>query len=79
MYKLLILITLIAASSCGSPSFSAQATTKTDTVLICKSKAAYAYHRYECRGLKHCTYKLAKLTREKAEQLGYRPCKICYK
>ena len=79
MHKLLILFILTAASSCGGPAVNAQAMSKADTVLICKSKAAHAYHRYECGGLKHCTYQLARMTREQAVAKGFRPCKICYK
>lgn len=79
MYKLLTLLVLFIACSCNGPSVSAQTTGNADTVLICKSKAAHAYHRYECKGLKHCTYQLARMTRSQAVAKGFRPCKICYR
>ena len=79
MYKLLTLLVLVIAGSCSGAPVSAQTTGNADTVLICKSKAAHAYHRYECGGLKHCTYKLARMTRAQAVAKGYRPCKICYR
>ena len=49
-----------------------------DSVYICQSKSAYAYHKYECRGLARCTHGIAKITKAQAIKLGYKPCKICY-
>jgi hypothetical protein len=50
-----------------------------DSVYICQSKSAYAYHKYECRGLARCTHSIVKITRAQAVKLGYKPCKICYR
>lgn len=51
---------------------------KTDSVYICQSRSAYAYHRYVCRGLAHCKHKFKKITKAEAIKLGYSACKICY-
>lgn len=48
-------------------------------VLICNSSAAYAYHRYQCRGLSRCTHEISKVTEQSAINQKYRPCKICYR
>ena len=53
--------------------------TKADSVLICRSNTAYAYHLYECRGLARCAHKIIKVTLEQAKKMGYKPCKICYR
>jgi hypothetical protein len=50
----------------------------TDSVYICKSKSAYAYHQYQCRGLARCTHGIVRITKAQAIKLGYKPCKICY-
>lgn len=52
---------------------------KADSVLICRSSNAYAYHSYECKGLARCTHKIIKVTIEEARKMGYKPCKICYR
>ncbi|MDB5207933.1 MAG: hypothetical protein JWR72_3008 [Flavisolibacter sp.] len=39
---------------------------KEDKVLICKSAAAYAYHSYQCRGLKACTHAIEKVSLQEA-------------
>ena len=49
-----------------------------DSVYICQSKSAYAYHSHICRGLARCTHRVIKITKEQAIKLGYKPCKICY-
>jgi hypothetical protein len=49
-----------------------------DSVYICQSRSAYAYHAYECRGLARCTHGIIKITKAQAIKMGYRPCKICY-
>lgn len=48
-------------------------------VIICNSPNAYAYHRYECKGLARCGYGTSNISREKAESMGRRPCQKCYK
>jgi hypothetical protein len=49
-----------------------------DYVLICKGGSAYAYHKYECSGLKRCTHAVVKVSRQEAIQIGRTACKICY-
>lgn len=48
------------------------------SVLICKSKNAYAYHKEYCAGLKKCKAAVETLTKAKAEEKGYTPCGFCY-
>ncbi|OCX54263.1 hypothetical protein BEL04_08375 [Mucilaginibacter sp. PPCGB 2223] len=77
MKQVLIILRLAFSVACTNPSSAAHAQTRADTVLICKSKSAHAYHLYECRGLKNCTYTIIKLPKTQAIKLGYRACKIC--
>lgn len=49
-----------------------------DSVYICQSRSAYAYHAYECRGLARCTHVIIKTTKTQAIKMGYKACKICY-
>lgn len=77
MKQVLIILTLVLHVACTSSAGSTGTQTKADTVLICKSKSAHAYHLYECRGLKNCTYTIIKLPKAQAIKLGYRACKIC--
>ena len=53
-------------------------TSKQDSVLICNSKSAYAYHKSVCSGLKRCKAGISKVTQAEATSQGYRACKICY-
>lgn len=52
---------------------------KTDSVFICVSGRAYAYHStLECRGLQRCTHQIIKISLyEAVNKYGYRACKIC--
>lgn len=50
-----------------------------DTVMICNSRGAKAYHRYKCRGLNKCKADIQKTTVGLAGSKGLRACKICYK
>lgn len=51
---------------------------KADSVYICKSASAYAYHTHICRGLAHCAHMIIKVGKADAIKFGYKPCKICY-
>ena len=78
MRKLLFILFVTIGTS--NISYSALPTIKVlrDSVYICQSKSAYAYHNYECRGLARCTHGIIKITKAEAIKLGYKPCKICY-
>jgi hypothetical protein len=52
---------------------------KIDSVYVCQSKSAYAYHSYQCRGLARCTHTIVKMTKAQAVKFGYKPCQICYR
>jgi len=78
MRTLMILLGFAMGIACNNPTARANVS-QTDTVLICKSKNAHTYHRYECRGLKHCTYTVIKMTKAQAIKSGYRACKFCYR
>lgn len=49
-----------------------------ETVLICDSSSAYAYHNRRCQGLNKCKHPVVRITKKKAIQMGRRPCRICY-
>ena len=53
----------------------------TDSVFICDSATAIAYHKIEnCRGLNKCTHTIKKITMiEAINTYKRRACKICYK
>lgn len=80
MKRLILIIALFVSvrSSYALPThFSSR--TKRDSVLICQSKSAYAYHSHVCRGLGRCTHKVVKMSKEDAIKAGYKPCGFCYK
>ncbi len=53
---------------------------KTDSVLICNSKGAYAYHKYYCSGLKRCKANVLKVSKiDAGNKYNRTACKICYK
>lgn len=49
-----------------------------DSVLICDSENAYAYHHHVCKGLARCTHGIYKIPKSEALRLGLKPCKTCY-
>lgn len=49
-----------------------------ETVLVCNSSKAYAYHKYQCRGLSRCRSSISRITLSEAKRRGYKPCKNCY-
>ena len=51
---------------------------KASPVMICVSPKAYAYHRYNCAGLKRCNYSVATVLVSEAIRKGYKPCGYCY-
>jgi hypothetical protein len=79
MKKIIIVLSLLIGVSVGNA-----ATLKpypkpaVDSVYICQSKSAYAYHSHECRGLARCTHGIVKVSKAQAIKMGYRACKICY-
>jgi uncharacterized protein YgiM (DUF1202 family) len=56
-----------------------KAQTANQTVYICNSKNAYAYHKnHNCSGLNRCKAGKSQTTSSNATSIGYQPCKICY-
>lgn len=50
-----------------------------DSVYICRSSGAYAYHSHYCQGLKRCTHRIDKVTQKEAIRIGFeKPCGFCY-
>lgn len=41
-----------------------------DSVYICQSKSAYAYHAYICRSLGHCTHGIVRITKPRQSNWG---------
>ncbi len=80
MKKILIILTLLASAHIGTATpINSHLKARIDSVYICQSRSAYAYHSYECRGLSRCTHGIVKITKAQAIKLGYKPCKICYR
>ena len=52
--------------------------TQNETVLICQSPDAYAYHAFRCRGLARCSYEVVRVSKAEAQNRNYRPCRNCY-
>jgi hypothetical protein len=51
-----------------------------DSVYICVSARAYAFHDHLCSGLKNCTHEIRKVELKYArETLNKKACKNCYK
>jgi hypothetical protein len=50
-----------------------------ESVLICKSGTAYAYHSYNCQGLRGCTHAIERISQIDAVRLGKKACGYCYK
>jgi len=49
-----------------------------DSVYVCISQTAYAYHDHFCQGLKRCTHKVSKISLKDAKNQGKTPCGFCY-
>lgn len=78
MKKLLFILFLTLGTSGISTAVAPSVKVVRDSVYICQSRSAYAYHKYECRGLARCTHGIVKITKAEAVKRGYKPCKICY-
>lgn len=49
-----------------------------DSVYICKSRTAYAYHSGFCGGLKRCKAEVGHIPLSTAKEMGYKACGYCY-
>ena len=79
MNKIIIMLSLLISVSAGNATaIKLHTKTTIDSVYICQSRSAYAYHSHICRGLARCTHGIVKLTKAQAIKIGYKPCKICY-
>ena len=76
---LLVAALLFSVSISNAKTILPHAKTNVDSVYICQSKSAYAYHSYQCRGLARCTHGIVKIAKAQAIKLGYKACKICYR
>ena len=65
-----ILVTIALLSSCGSTG---------DEVWICTGRSSKCYHATQsCMGLSNCGGNIKEVSLEEAEDMGRRPCRICY-
>jgi len=79
MKKAIIILSLLISVSTGNATvLMPQFKPSVDSVYICQSRSAYAYHSHICRGLARCTHGIVRITRAQAIKMGYKPCKICY-
>jgi hypothetical protein len=51
---------------------------KQDSVFVCNSRSAYAYHSAYCSGLKRCKASVSKIPKTDAEAQGKKACGYCY-
>lgn len=81
MKKLILLLTLTAGIAVGYISAKdVPAAAEQNYVYICTGPKSAVYHKTNsCRGLKNCSTSVKKVTKEQAEKMGRRPCKICIK
>jgi len=74
MKTILPILLCFALYSCGGSS----SDDDSDTVTICLSEDAYAYHDHQCMGLDQCDGGTEEVTVEEAENDGRTPCGFCY-
>jgi len=75
----LVIFYTVLFTACNSDQTSIKRGTNEEAyVLICQSKDAKRYHKYECWGLKECSHAIIKVNLQEAQKLGRTPCKICY-
>ena len=78
--KRLLLIAAIALIGGSLNAHEGEAIQQKETVYICTGSSATTYHAIKtCRGLSACKGSIKELTKEQAESMKRRPCKICYK
>ena len=50
-----------------------------DDVCICTGRSSKCFHDDpDCRGLSNCGGTVKEVSKENAEDMGRRPCRICY-
>ncbi|MCR8560405.1 hypothetical protein KXD93_22315 [Mucilaginibacter sp. BJC16-A38] len=80
LFKLIVAILLqVGVASCHEHTNEINLKPRTDSVFICQSSAAYAYHTRICKGLAHCRHTIVKVSKSYAISAGYKPCKLCYR
>jgi len=77
MKTILPLILCLTLFSCGG-SASDEDSDDSNTVTICLSEDAYAYHDHQCMGLDNCDGGIEEVSIEEAEDEGRTPCGFCY-
>lgn len=78
MIRTLILVVTILFTSLfhAGSDFSAGQESK---VYVVMSENAYAYHKtLDCRAVKKATHVVKEVTLEEAQEMGRKPCGICY-
>lgn len=77
MKKIIFILSIIISTAHASPLIR-NSKARTDSVYICLSKSAYAYHSHMCRGLANCSHKIIKISKAEAIRMNKRACKNCY-
>ena len=77
MKTILPIILCLAIFSCGGSS-SDEDSGDSNTVTICLSEDAYAYHDHECMGLNKCNGGTEEISIEEAKDKRRTPCGFCY-
>lgn len=86
MKKILIILATISLLAIGVGCTSRANKTRSiasvdavEYVYICTGPYAATYHYCDdCKGLNKCSASVRKVTLEEAEEMGRRPCRICY-
>lgn len=84
MKKIALLITIAMGVIVGSVSAMNSTepinTEAANYVYICTGPSSKTYHiSPKCNGLRNCSKEIKKVTKQQAEQMGRRPCKVCNK
>ena len=76
--KIIIVLTLLSACLFLSSSCAGSRHNEVG-VYICTGPRATVYHKTdECKGLLRCSRAIESIPLEEAENMGRRPCRLCY-
>lgn len=80
MKKFALLLTIAMGIVVGSVSamHHTEADAEQTYVYICTGPSSKTYHTSpKCNGLRNCSKEIKKVTKQQAEQMGRRACKVC--
>lgn len=76
--SLIVLLAVVAMTSCGGSKKQQKHKVNPDCVYVCTGPNAKKYHSAEdCKGLSKCSGRVVELTLKEAEHKGKTPCRLC--